>query len=130
MRVVAGRLGVKLESVERQIAPILANRAHEAEHLSVPAGATAGFEQRYVGVVDGRPWFEALFLGHVDPIANGTPTRDAIHVRGPTPVDLEIEPGLNPQIGTSAVVANSLRRVVEGPPGWLTVGDLPPAHPW
>jgi len=41
-----------------------------------------------------------------------------------------IEPGLNPQSGASAMIANSLRRVAAAPPGWLTVGDLPPATPF
>jgi len=31
-----------------------------------PDGRTGGFEQRYVGVAGGRPWFRALFTGHVE----------------------------------------------------------------
>ena len=36
---------------------------------------------------------------------------------------------MNPQSGSSSVVANSVRRVVEARPGWVTVGELPPAVP-
>jgi 4-hydroxy-tetrahydrodipicolinate reductase len=130
MRIVAEKLGVSIERIERRIQPILAERRHEAANMSVDAGMTAGFEQRYEAIVDGRVWFEAVFVGHLDPHGNGTPPRDEIFVLGETPVHMLVTPGLNPQVGAPAVVANSLRRVVAAPPGWCNVGSLPPACPW
>jgi 2,4-diaminopentanoate dehydrogenase len=129
MQVVAKRLGLGIDRIERRIDPIFAQRPLRGTHVAVEAGMTAGFEQRYVGVVGGRRWFTANFVGHLDPVANGTPPRDEIVVEGATPVHIAIVPGLNPHIGAAAVVANSIRRVIEAPPGWLTVADLPPAHP-
>jgi 2,4-diaminopentanoate dehydrogenase len=126
MRLVAARLGVEVERIDRAIAPIVADREHAAAHMTVAAGETAGFEQRYVAIVAGEPWFTALFTGHVD---SSRPTRDAIHVASDPPIDLVISPGLNAQRGSAAVLANSVRRVAEAPPGWLTVADLPPATP-
>ena len=94
------------------------------------AGETAGFRQHYTALSDGRLWFEAVFTGHVSPAAIGLEPLDSIDVRGPYgSVHLEAKPGLNPQRGSAAVVANSVRRVVAAPPGWQTVGDLPPAVP-
>jgi hypothetical protein len=129
MRIVARKLGLDLERIDRRMEPIVADRAYEAAHLEVAAGETAGFRQFYTGVVGGRPWFECVFLGHVDPESIGEPPRDAIAVDGTTPLRFAIEPGLNPQSGSAAVIANSLRRVVEAAPGWLTVADLTPAVP-
>ncbi len=129
MRVVAGCLGLSLERIERHIAPILADQEHVAGDLTISAGQTAGFEQHYLATVEGRTWFEACFLGHLDPTGHGTPPRDAIHLEGDAPLHLEIAPGLNPQTATPAIVANSVRRVIDAPAGWLTVADLPPAHP-
>jgi hypothetical protein len=126
MRLVAARLGVEVERIDREIAPIVADREHVAAHLTVAAGETAGFEQRYVAIAGGQPWFTALFAGHVD---SSRPTRDAIHVACDPPIDLVISPGLNAQRGSAAVLANSVRRVAQAPPGWLTVADLPPATP-
>jgi 4-hydroxy-tetrahydrodipicolinate reductase len=126
MRLVAARLGVEIERIDREIAPIVADREHVAAHLTVAAGETAGFEQRYVAIAGGEPWFTALFTGHVD---SARPTRDAIHVASDPPIDLAISPGLNAQRGSAAVLANSVRRVAQAPPGWLTVADLPPATP-
>ena len=129
MRIVARKLGLEFDRIERRIEPVLANRLHTAAHLEVVPGQTAGFRQFYTGVVRGRPWFECVFLGHLDPDSIGEPPRDSIAVDGSTPLRFAIEPGLNPQTGSSAVVANSLRRVVAAEPGWLTVADLPPAVP-
>jgi 4-hydroxy-tetrahydrodipicolinate reductase len=127
MSVVAGRLGINLERIDREMSPLIAGRDYEARHLTVKTGTTAGFEQRYVGIVAGRPWFECAFLGHVDPASIGKPPRDEIWIRGSTPLHFAVIPGLNPQSGASAIIANSVQRIVEAPPGWVTVADLPPA---
>jgi 4-hydroxy-tetrahydrodipicolinate reductase len=129
MRVVAAGLGVEIERIDRELAPVIADREHAARHVTVAAGATAGFEQRYVAVAGGAPWFEAVFVGHVDPASRGWETRDAIHVDADPPIDLTIAPGIGAQSGSAAVLANSVARVYAAPPGWRTVAELPPASP-
>jgi 4-hydroxy-tetrahydrodipicolinate reductase len=130
MRVVAGRLGVEIERIDRELEPIFAETDLAASSLTVRAGETAGFRQRYAAVSGGRTWFEAVFTGHVSPAAAGREPRDSITIRGPYGgVHLEATPGMNPQSGSASIVANSVRRVVAAPPGWMTVGDLPPAVP-
>lgn len=127
MRVVASALGVTLERVDREISPLFAEREQRGRHISVPAGRTAGFEQRYLGMVDGALWFEALFTGHLDPGSIGKPPRDEIWIDGDPPLHYAVVPGFNAQSGSSGLIANSVRRVAAAPPGWLTVADLPPA---
>lgn len=129
MRIVARKIGLDLARIDRVMTPIVATQAHDAAHISVQVGETAGFRQSYTGVVDGRPWFECAFTGHVDPVSIGEPLRDSIALKGRTPLHFAIDPGLDPQSGSAAVIANSLRRVAAGPSGWLTVADLPPAVP-
>ena len=130
MRVVASALGVELDRIEREISPLYAAGEQRGRHVTVPAGSTAGFEQRYLGLAGGELWFEALFTGHVDLPSVGRAPRDELWIEGSVPLHYVIEPGLNPQSGASAMIANSLRRVVAAPPGWLTVADLPPATPF
>lgn len=130
MRVVAGRLGVRIERIDRELEPIFAERRLVASSLTVEPGQTAGFRQRYIASADGARWFEALFTGHVSPGEIGLESRDSITIRGPYgDVNLAVTPGMNPQSGSSSIVANSIRRLVAAPPGWTTVADLPPAAP-
>jgi 4-hydroxy-tetrahydrodipicolinate reductase len=129
MRVVAQALGRRIESIERRIDPVFADRPLRAEHLEVPAGHTAGVQQRYVAMVDGDEWFVASLVGHVDPRGAGIELRDTIEVVGSQRIALTIEPGLDPQVTSSSVLVNSLARLVEAPAGWATVVDLPPAKP-
>jgi hypothetical protein len=129
MAVVAASLGLELDRVDREITPIFAEREYQVPALTVSAGQTAGFEQHYVGVVDGKPWFEALFTAHLEPASIGKPTRDEIWIEGTPSLHYAILPGFNAQSGSSALIANSVRRVAEAPPGWLTVAALPPALP-
>jgi hypothetical protein len=130
MQVVAGRLGVEIERIDREIEPIFAERELPASSLVVRAGETAGFRQRYSAVSEGRVWFDALFTAHVTPAEIGVAPRDAIMVRGPYGgVNLAVTPGMNPQSGSASVIANSVRRVIAAAPGWTTVADLPPAVP-
>ena len=129
MQVVAAKLGVVIEHIERSVKPIFAREQLSCRAITVEPGSSAGFEQRYVAIVDSKPWFVALFTGHVALWEIGREPRDEIFVEGPTPLHLAATPGMNPQIGSAGVVANSVRRVVEAAPGWTTVGDLPPAVP-
>jgi hypothetical protein len=129
MRVVADGLGIEIERIDQQIEPILAEQELAASSMTVEPGRTAGFSQHYVAIAGGRPWFEALFTGHVAPREIGLEPRDAIHVAGPSPLHFAATPGMNPQSGSASIVANSVRRVVHARPGWVTVGELPPAVP-
>jgi 4-hydroxy-tetrahydrodipicolinate reductase len=127
MRVVAGALGVAIERIDRVIEPVLGERDYERQKGRTTAGTTAGFRQHYVAVVDGAAWFDATFTGHLEPSHLGLAPLDSITIEGSTPVHMEMSPGLNPQQASTALVANSLRRLVAARPGWLSVADLPPA---
>jgi 4-hydroxy-tetrahydrodipicolinate reductase len=129
MRVVAGALGRRIERIERVIEPVFADEDLAADHLAVPAGRTAGVRQDYTAIVDGEPWYRARLTGHVAPEAGGIKLRDTIEIAGSAAVNLVLEPGLDPQVTSASVLANSLRRLADAPPGWLTVADLPPARP-
>ena len=129
MHVVAGKLGVEIERIDRTIEPVFAKARLTCRELTVEPGRSAGFEQRYTAYASGEPWFEAIFTGHVGLHELGLEPRDEIHVLGETPLHLTASPGMNPQVGSAAVLANSLRRLVAAPPGWTTVADLPPAYP-
>ena len=77
------------------------------------------------------PWpaYEATFTAHIDLQSIDKAPLDDITIGGDPPVHLTINPGVNSPMGAAAMIANSIRRVKAAPPGWLTVGDVPPASP-
>lgn len=130
MRIVARRMGLNIAKIEGSVHAIPAEVPYETGEIRVEAGQSAGFRQRYIAMVNGDPWFQADFLGHINPADAGFLTKDEIFVGSDTgDVHLAIRPGINPQVGSSSLIAHSIRRLVTAPAGWLTVADLPPACP-
>ena len=121
-------LGVRIDRIERGFEPLIADRPHDGAHLLVEPGTTAGFVQRYRAVCGGRPWMSAEFVAHVDPPAAGYQPADSMRVDGYNALDLTIEPGCQPQLGTAAMIANVMPRLAEARPGYLTVADLALPH--
>jgi len=115
---VAGALGVALDRIDTSLEPI------------VDGGITVGVRQVYTGIVGGTDWFRATFVGHIDLEAVGLRARDEIRIDGTVGFTCVIDPGVGSQAGSQAIIANSIDRVIAAPPGWITVADLPPAHPY
>jgi 4-hydroxy-tetrahydrodipicolinate reductase len=130
MRIVAARVGKTLAAIEREIEPQFLSADAKAGGSMIAAGRSGGFIQRYRGVVDGRVWFDADFTGHIDLAAMEIEPRDEVWIQGSNPLHMTISPGFNAQRSSAAAIANSIQRVIDAPPGWLTVAELPPAAPW
>lgn len=121
-------LDVRIDRIESGFEPLMADRRYDGQRLRVEPGTTAGFVQRYRAVSGGRPWMSAEFIAHVDPPAAGYRPADSIHVDGYNALNLAIEPGCQPQLGTAAMIANVMPRLAEARPGYLTVADLALPH--
>ncbi len=119
MRIVGDAIGVPIDHIDGSFVPLWGSD-----------GRTAGFHQTYTGSTQGRAWFVAEFIGHVDPAAQGLEPRDTVVIDdGVSPRTVTIDPGVPSQEGSASVIANSIDRVLAAPSGWLTVAALPPAHP-
>jgi 4-hydroxy-tetrahydrodipicolinate reductase len=131
MGIVANALGIRIDRIERTIEPILATSRIDIGHAAVEAGQSAGVRQDYVAWVADRPWYTATFNGHIDPAGAGIEPKDVLRVipTGAPDFSCTLSPGVNAQRGSSAVIANSVDRVLNAPSGWITVADLPPARP-
>jgi len=120
MAIVARAIGAQIERIETRIEAVMAD------------GISVGVRQHYTATVAGLPWYQATFDGHLDPASVGLIVRDEVHVTPQAGAALTcvIEPGIGSQAGSQAIIANSIDRVIEARAGWLTVADLPPAHPF
>lgn len=132
MHVVAAALGLEIERIDRTLRPVLTDVPIAVpDRFEVAAGESAGVDQTYTAFVAGKPWFVAHFFGHVDLARVGKQPSDDIdltHGRRPFQ-SVQLRPGVNAQVGSQNMVANSIDRVVGARPGWVTLADLPPARP-
>lgn len=121
-------LGRIVDHVDKSFEPLVADRKYVNEHLEVQPGTTGGFIQYYDAIVDGNPWMTAEFVAHVDPGSVGYTPADTIFINGFNGINLTIEPGCQPQLGTAGMIANSITRVIEAQPGFISVADLAIPH--
>ena len=42
---------------------------------------------------------------------------------------IQLKPGINSQIGSQNMVANSIQRIINARSGWVTVAQMEPAYP-
>ena len=117
-------LGRNIERIEKSIEPLLADRPYSNKYLTVEPGMTGGFIQRTAAIVDGEPWMRAEFIAHVEPESVGLMTEDSISIEGYNSLNLKLTPGCQPQLGTAGIIANAIPRLIEAPPGFITVADL------
>ncbi len=120
----AGCQGRSLERIDKSFEPLIAAHPFENQHLKVEAGQTGGFVQHVSGISGGQAWITAEFIAHVDPPAEGLAPQDSISLEGYNSVNLTLDPGCDPQLGTAGMLASCIPRVVEAKPGFITVADL------
>jgi 4-hydroxy-tetrahydrodipicolinate reductase len=132
MEIVAHAVGVQIERIDKRLRPVIAQEAIDIPgRFRVEAGESAGVDQTYTAIVDGRPWFIAHFFGHVALASTGRAPSDDIDLTlGRRPFQsIKLRPGIDAQIGSSNMVANSVERVLAARPGWVTVAEMMPAYP-
>lgn len=122
---IAAALGWRLDALEETIEPHLAGAAVPSGLGEIPAGMVTGIHHTVTGRVEER---EVLSL--VLDMAVGLPDpRDVVVLSGDPDIEMRVAGGLHGDVATAAMVVNSLAGVVAGPPGLMTMVELPPPHP-
>ena len=118
---IAAGLGWDLDDIQQTIEPVTADRILKTQHLSVDKGQVSGLHQVGKGVVKGKTAITLDFWAYV-----GAPDpKDSIFIEGTPNIDLTIRGGVHGDLATAAMVVNSIPRVIHGPPGLMTMKDLP-----
>ncbi len=118
---IAAGLGWRVDDLQQTIDPVIADRPLKTQYLTVKRGQVSGLHQIGKGVMEGRTVITLDFWAHI-----GAPDpRDSILVEGTPNVDLTIKGGVHGDLATAAMVVNSIPRVIKGPPGLMTMKDLP-----
>ena len=121
INMIAMGLGWELNEILENIEPIVAEKRTTSKYLTVEKGQAAGVKQVGRGFSNGKEKiildFQA-YLGAEDP-------HDEVIISGTPEIVVRIEGGTHGDIGTASMVVNAVPRVVEAPPGLLTMKDIP-----
>ena len=119
---IAGALGWELDDIQETIEPVMADTEVSSPLMTVEPGQAAGVKQIGRGLIGGREVINLEFQAYI-----GAPDPyDAVYVTGTPNMEVVLKGGIHGDIGTAAVTVNAARRVVEAPPGFATMKDLPP----
>lgn len=132
MQVVASAMGLRIERIKKELLPLIAeNEIDLPNRFIVAQGESAGVNQTYTAFVEGEPWFTSHFYGHVDLPGIGKSAMDEIELSldGEIFQTIQLKPGINSQIGSQNMVANSIQRILKAESGWVTVANMEPAYP-
>lgn len=107
---IASALGWQLDRIEVE---------NEAVHGR--SGRVDGIRQRALGIRMGR---EAIILD-LQAYVGAKEEFDSIDIEGVPSIHEKISPGIHGDLGTVAIIVNSIRNVMQAKPGLVTMKDLP-----
>jgi 4-hydroxy-tetrahydrodipicolinate reductase len=121
---IADAVGVPIEKITQSISPKVAEVDLETGNFKIPKGSVQGLIQDSVTTApDGKEFIRM----HLEMYAFAENTRDRVEIHGIPGISLEIPQGTPGDIATSAIIVNSIPRVIESEPGLKTAKDLRPA---
>jgi 4-hydroxy-tetrahydrodipicolinate reductase len=119
---IADALAWKLDKVVIQPAePVIAKKHVESKDIKVNAGEVAGLRQEAKGIVKGK---EAIVLDFGAYIG-AEEEFDAVTIKGVPEIRQRISPCVHGDLGTVAMIVNSIPKVINAPAGLVTMKDLP-----
>lgn len=119
---IADALAWRLDKIEvGSVEPVVAKKTVESEAVKVEAGQVAGLKQRARGIREGKEVITLEFQAYI----GAEEEYDSITIEGIPSVHEKISPCVHGDLGTVAVVVNSIPKVINAPPGLVTMKDLP-----
>jgi hypothetical protein len=117
---IARGLGWKLDSIQETIEPVLATRHVVTDHFTVEPRFVTGVNQVAHGLQKGVECITLELRMSVD----AEESSDEVWIEGHPNLHALVK-GIHGDVSTAAVAANAARRIVDAPPGLLTMLDLP-----
>lgn len=116
---IAGGLGWELDNITESIVPVIAKNQVKTDFVTVRPGQVAGVSQVGKGIRRGKELIILEFEQYV-----GTSSSDTVYITGTPNMEVVIKEGVHGDIATAAIIVNSTHRVVQAPPGLITMKDL------
>ncbi len=118
---IAAGLGWEIDEITETIEPIMASKPVKTEFVNVTLGQASGVKQVGLGLKGGKELIRLDFAASV----GGGESYDAVYLTGTPNLEMVVKGGIHGDIATAAIVVNAARRVVEAPPGLMTMKDIP-----
>lgn len=118
---VAAGLGWELDEIKDEIEPIVAQSEVWSQYITVKPGQVAGVKQTGRGFKDGQELITLDFQAYL----GARESYDAVYITGTPNLEVVIKGGTHGDIATAAIMVNAAHRVIEAPPGLITMKDLP-----
>lgn len=119
---IASALRWELDEIEVDpVEPVVAKALVESEVIRVEPGQVAGLRQCSRGIMGGREVITLDFQAYI----GAEEEYDAISIEGTPSLHMKIAPCTHGDIGTVAMIVNSIPKVFKAPPGLVTMKDLP-----
>lgn len=119
---IADTLKWKLEKIVTEpVQPVTAKKTVKSPYITVKAGNVAGLRQKAEGVSKGKKLITLDFQAYI----GAEEEYDAVTILGVPNVKQKIQPCVHGDLGTVAVITNSIPKVINAPAGLLTMKDLP-----
>ena len=119
---IADALAWKLDKVVVQSAePVIAKKHVESKDIQVNAGEVAGLRQEAKGIVQGKEAVVLDFRAYI----GAEEEYDAVTIKGVPEIRQRISPCVHGDLGTVAMIVNSIPKVINAPAGLFTMKDLP-----
>lgn len=104
-----------------EVKPVVATKTVSSEAITVEKGKVAGLKQTARGVRKGKEFITLEFQAYI----GAEEEYDSIDIDGVPPIHEKISPCVHGDYGTVAIIVNSIPKVLNAPPGLLTMKDLP-----
>lgn len=119
---IADALAWKLDRIVVEPAePVVARKPVESKDIQVKTGRVAGLKQKAKGVVRGMDVIVLDFRAYL----GAEEEYDAVTIKGVPEISQRISPCVHGDLGTVAMIVNSIPRVINAPSGLFTMKDLP-----
>jgi len=119
---VAAALQWELDKIQvEQVEPVVAKEEVRSEAITVKKGQVAGLRQIARGIMNRKDVITLDFQAYI----GAKQEYDAITIDGEPPIHQKISPCVHGDTATVAMIVNAIPKVVNAPPGLLTMKDLP-----
>jgi 4-hydroxy-tetrahydrodipicolinate reductase len=118
-------LGKELLRYESSVEPVVAERLVKTNFFRVQPGQVVGLKQVARGYSEEGEFMTLTFVAALDAGEDG----DTVKITGKPDLEVRLK-GTNGDLATVAIAVNAVQRVVEAPPGLVTMRDLPLVTSW